>query len=441
MPLSSNAGGAAELRCCCGTAVKSVVARLSSLFISGLMALSLTLTLTSCGSTDSATLVDASVGGPDAALDLDRARWIHAPVYADSSTSISSSDLTISVSGELISAWSEDIGSGTIETATFVGEGGPEFTTASRLAIPGANVSRPSIFAGANAVHVVGSGRAGATNSDILYARRTNGTWSAQVNLTGPGDTLALSDLDGEVLESGAETVVLYRSEVFSQSIEPSGVYMLRFTDPQVPGAAQTVLDRAVYDCDRFEALADSAGAIHIVADCVVGDVNSIYYVTNKAGTFVTTPISAPDTTSPFTPDIALSDGGDTVHLLWVAFTDCGGLPCRDVFYSRDLGPPVSVTGGEEDGGFFPNLAVDSLGRVIVVFHRLGNVDDVMWTYSDSGSSFARVQLATPGTPDSIDSTVGNLVINPTTGRPHMVYSHSLPGVGGSNVFHAELIR
>src|SRR5690606_22835535 len=100
-------------------------------------------------------------------------------------------------------------------------------------------------------------------------------------------------------------------------------------------------------------------------------------------------------------------------HLVWSAEASCGGGTCRDVFYSRQLAPATSVTGGSQDGGDFPGVAVLPGGEVVVAFHRTAGDGDLFWTYAESGAQFVRVQSATPGTRDTIEYFVSDLAVDP----------------------------
>jgi hypothetical protein len=74
---------------------------------------------------------------------------------------------------------------------------------------------------------------------------------------------------------------------------------------------------------------------------------------------------------------------------------------------------------------------------VIAAFHRLGNVDDVLWTYAEDGGGFVRTQVATPGTAGTTEWQPGAVEINPVTGRAHMAFLRSADG--NSDIVHGEL--
>lgn len=391
--------------------------------------------LIACGGGDDGAITpDASVdAGP---FDLSTATWENTPIGVRPDTTALRPDLAITDSGEVIVVWADVLDIGANDSPILFASSTGGF--AEELISPPGNegYARPSIAAAGDRVHAVFSGPGGPTNSDVFYTRRAGGAWSAPVNLTGPLDAGNLVDNDPAVVEVGGTTTVLFFAHVFStMTLEPDGLFAISFTDPQSPSPVQTLLDPAEFSCSDVEAVTDGA-TIHAVARCTEAGTSGLYYLNDRSGSFVRQTVDLGPSTAPLTPDIALDpDGG--VHLVWVGSVDCPSGSCRDVFHSRGLAPPVSVTGQSEDGGFMPVIGVDDLGRVIVAFHRLGSIDDVLWTYAEPGGGFVRTQLATPGTADTTDWQPGGLEIDPVTGRPHMAFLRS--ATGNSDIVHGEL--
>lgn len=388
-----------------------------------------------CGGPDGADPIDAAPAdaGP---LDLSTATWTHTPVGVRPDTTALRPDLAITDSGEVVVVWADVLDISANDSPILSASSADGFTEELRSPPGNGGFNRPAITAAGDRLHLVFSGDSGgATGSDIFYSRRDGGSWSAPKNVTAPVDSNNLFDSNPIAIEVGGATTVLFLAHVAAMTLQPDGLFAVTLDDAGDPGPVQTLLDPGTFDCDEVEVATDGA-AVHAVASCSEAGVDGVYYLTNKSGAFVRQSVALGPSTSPFTPDIAV-DGNGGVHILWVGLVDCPSGACRDVFYSRGLAPPTSITGQSEDGGFMPVLGVDGLGRVIAAFHRLGGIDDVFWTYAEAGSGFVRTQVATPGTEGSTEWQPGGLEINPVTGHPHMAYLRS--GDGNSDIIHGEL--
>ena len=394
-----------------------------------------------CSADDSGMVaIDAAPIQIDAALPLNfsRARWDLNPVLPDPAASRTSPDLAITSDGEVLAAFTERVSMGPTVFAVRVAEGGPGFSNGLLLGDGVSTRSRGRLFAASN-IHLVAEGNGGASHNDIFYTSRSGATWAPEANLTDAIDPGNLyTDSDARVFETSGGIGVLYLSTLFSpKTVENSGLYFLQFTDANQPGTPTALLDRSQYDCNGYAATSD-ASAVYILAACREGgNPTELIFLSNRSGSFVSQNVGLGGATGPLSLDIAVGADG-TLHMAWNARSQCGGVDCTDVFYSRNLAPPLSVTSGEEDGGFIPQLAVDRFNRVVVVFHRLGAVDDVLWSYAEEGA-FVRVQLATPGTADTLEFSVGALEFSTATDRPHMVFVRGGTG-GGIAIVHGELV-
>lgn len=390
-----------------------------------------------CGGGDDGGDPPADAGAVDAGpLDLATASWENTPIGVRPDTTALRPDLAITDSGDVVVVWADVIDISANNSPILSASSAEGFTEELRSPAGTGGYNRPAIAASGERLHLVFAGDSGgATGNDIFYSRRDGGAWSAPADVTAPIDANNLFDSNPTVVESGGAVTVLFLAHVSAMTLEPDGLFAVTLDEQGNPGPVQTLLDPADFDCDDVEAATDGS-TIHVVANCSEAGTTGLYYLTDRSGSFTRQSVDLGASRSPFTPDIAVdADGG--VHILWVGLVDCPTGSCRDVFYSRGLAPPTSITGQSEDGGFMPVLGVDELGRVIAAFHRLGNVDDVLWTYAEAGSGFVRTQVATPGTPNSTDWQPGAIEINPVTGHPHMAFLRSENG--NSDIIHGEL--
>jgi hypothetical protein len=376
---------------------------------------------------------DAAVdAGP---LDLASAVWDNTPIGVRPDTTALRPDLAITDGGEVVVVWADVLDLENNNSPILSASSADDFAEELRSPVGAGGFSRPAISAAGERLHLVFAGDGGAGNSDIFYSAGDGGAWSAPVNITAPVDAANLVQHNPAVVEAGGAVTAVFLGHASSMTVQPDGLFAIRFTDPSSPGAIETLVDPATGSCADVEAVSDGE-AVHLIANCAEAGVTNLLYFTDRSGSFVRQTVELGSSRSPFTPDIAVDDSGG-VHLLWVGLVDCPSGSCRDVFHSRGLAPPTSITGQSEDGGFMPVLGVDPLGRVIAAFHRLGNVDDVLWTYAEDGGGFVRTQVATPGTAGTTEWQPGAVEINPVTGRAHMAFLRSADG--NSDIVHGEL--
>lgn len=326
---------------------------------------------------------------------------------------------------ELVVAWSEletpDFG----ERPAFTASSAAGFAPERRTPEAGADVTSTRLAADGGVVHLVFSGPGASDEENILYMRRTGGAWSEPVDLSGPLETGARRDTEPVVLAAGGEVAVIYLSAPADDVLAP-GVHMVRFADGGSPSAVEMLVDSAGADCETVDAAVDGEGVIHVAAACAFGaGAPEILYINNRSGSFVTQSASLGAGTEARNPAIAVG-ANRSVHLVWDAEADCGDQVCRDVFYSRDLAPPISVTGGSQDGGGFARIAALPGGELVAVFHRT-DAGDLYWTYAESGQTFVRVLAATPSTPDTLEYLIGDIEVD-AAGRPHMVFIRDFAG-------------
>jgi hypothetical protein len=380
--------------------------------------------LAACSSSP-ATSADGGVDGGDGGeLDLASAVWEATPVgvvpgYAGGAT------LAIGGGGEITAAWSEldtvDFGS---ERPAFASSSADDFAPRRVTPEAGAEATSTHLAAGdGDVMHLVFSAAGASGNTDIFYVRRSDGTWSAPVDLTGAIESGARRDTEPVVVAGGGQVAVIYLSAPETDALSP-GVHLVRFADGGAPSAVEVLIDDAGADCDAIDAAMGGGGAIHAVAACAdeAGAI-TLRVLSDRSGAFVAQTAALGPGVDPRNPSLALGPTG-AVHLAWDAEADCGGVSCRDVFHSRDLAPPVSVTGGSEDGGGFAAVAVLPGGEIVAAFHR-PETGDLHWSYAEGGQGFVRVQVATPSTPDTLEVLIGEISVAPD-GRPHMVFIRDL---------------
>jgi hypothetical protein len=135
--------------------------------------------------------------------------------------------------------------------------------------------------------------------------------------------------------------------------------------------------------------------------------------------------------------DLAL-DGGD-VHVVWV-----GG---NEILYAVSQGggafsSPIPLPGSEV--GRFPQVAVDSAHRPVVMFQRANAMSefDIWVTWAEVGAAFAPARNVTEGTDKSTEWFPYSLLMHPTTGLPHLTFTKLIPGSSpvDSEVMHAEFV-
>lgn len=365
---------------------------------------------------------DAGVDGGTDELDLSRASWELTgagvtPGYAGGAA------LGFTPSGPIV-AWSEldtEVvgGERPLLTAAASADFAPErLTPEADVSFASANLATAGESLHLAFAEVRGSG------TNIFYARRDGADWSEPENLSGPVAAAERRDSEPVVVAAGEDIAVFYLSAPSDDTTSP-GVHLLRFSGAQRPTAAEILIDAAQADCDDIDAAADSGGALHLVATCSInGGPAEVLYLNNRGGDFFRQSAALGPGSAPRSPAMAIGPD-DVVNLVWTAEADCGGVSCRDVFHSRNLGAPTSVTGSSEDGGGFPRVAVLPGGAVIVAFHRTDS-RDLHWSYAEVGQSFIRVQAATSGA-DTLDYLIGALELD-GEGRPHMVFVRDYVG-------------
>lgn len=386
----------------------------------------------SCGG-DGGDPVDASAdaGGP---LDLATATWELTPVGTRPGSIALRPDIAVTSAGEVVIAWPDIINIDN-DTPILTASSADGFAEEMRSTSATGDRARPSISAAGERLHLVWNEDGGATNLDVIYTRRDPGSgWTAPVNITAAADANNLLQIDPTAVEADGVTTVFFNARPDS-AFENAGLFAVSFTDPASPGPVQTLLDPAAFNCHEVEATTDGETR-HVIAECEENDgPSALYYLNDRSGAFVRQTVDLGGAGSPLEPDITVGPDG-AVHLVWVGSAACPTGTCRDVLYSRGLAPPVSVSNQSEDGGTSPVVAVDALGRVIVVYHRFGG-GDLLWTYAESGSDFVRTLIATAGTDATDDFDAGGLEIDPLTGHPHTAFVQQ--STGNADIVHAEL--
>jgi hypothetical protein len=384
------------------------------------LALALCLAAGCSGSGPSAADAGGDAGDGSGELDLSRAEWELSAAGEVSPGYAGGASLAFGDGGAAVAWFELDTGDPGGDRPVFVSREAADFAADAVTPEAGANFTGTAIAAGADALHLVFNGTGASGESEIFYARDQGGGWEQPVDLTGPLETVARRDTEPQVLVAGDEIVVAYLSATIDDALSP-GIHLLRFPVGGAPGAVEPLIDSAGSDCEDIDAVVGPSGSIHIAAECRMGEGDSeIIYLTDRSGAFVQQSAALGTGETPRNPAVAIGADG-AVHLVWSASGDCGGVTCRDVFYSRQLAPAVSVTGGSQDGGDFPGIAGLPGGEIVVAFHRTAGDGDLFWTYADSGAAFVRVQSATPGTRETLEYFVSDLAVDPD-GHPQMVF-------------------
>lgn len=359
--------------------------------------------------------------GTDAAgdLDLSRASWTVAPVDDGAGSVSFDPDVVVTDAGEAVFGWINLIAAD--QSYQLFSAGGDARTIEPRSDVStDATLRRTQLETVADRVHLVVAGGPRGTSEDVFYAGRAAGTWGPLTDVTSAADPDDLAKTLPIPVDVNGRVFLTFLAR--DPAAGGSGVYAVRFADPANPDPMETILDKADYACVGLHALVDGGGSIHLAATCsVMGGPRQLLYGNDKGGDFAFQTADLGASTVPREFDLALGPDG-RVHLVWVGTVDCGGASCADVLYSRDLGPPISVTNDPQEGGRRPRLAVDRQGRAIVVYHR-ENTDeaDLLWTYRD-GNGFVRSQQVLPTEPGIKHWLDGGLAIDPRTGSVHTVF-------------------
>lgn len=375
-------------------------------------------------------------GDGDGDLDLSRASWEISPV--DGRTDNVSFDPAVAFAGDQpVFAWIDL----TPATAAYQLHSavGPDLAIETRSALltdATLRLTQLRAAAGGGAHLAVGGGPRD-TPEDVFYAGYDGAAWTDLVDVSTAADPDDLEKTEPTAVDLDDAVAVVFLAR--AGPAEPDGVYAIRFSDPTNPGPLVTVLDRARYDCTDLEARSIAAGggvaSIHVIAACTLdGGPRQLFYANDRSGQFVVQAVDLGGSTAPFDPDFGVDAAGE-LHVVWVGTVDCDGGTCREVFYSRNLSPPAPITNQGGDGGFRPRIAIDALGRAIVVYHRQETDATLHWTYNE-GAGFVRSQLVLPAVAGDRHWLAGGLEIGPD-GAPQVVFVHT-PGATPSN---ADVLR
>lgn len=396
-----------------------------------LAAAALALACSGPGSTDAA---DAGSGDGDGdELDLSRASW-EIDAVDDRPANVSFDPAMAAFGDELVFAWVDltpDVLAYQVYSAV-----GPQIAVEARSpVVTDATFHLTQISGGAASAHLAVAGGPRDTPEDIYYAAYTGGAWGELIDVSSAADPGDLEKTEPTALEVGDQIAIVFLARGADNA---DGVYAMRFSDPASPGPIETILDRARYDCTGLEA-STAAGAIDLVAACSLdGAPRQLFYATDRSGAFNVQTVDLGASTLPIDPDIAVDERGGR-HLVWAANIDCGGATCREIFYSRNLAPPIPVTNQPGDTGFQPRVAVDAAGRVIVVYHQQEVDATLHWTYTENGGGFVRSQLVIPPVAGVRHWLAGALEIDAAQ-IPHVVFVETLGGSpANTNILHGAL--
>jgi hypothetical protein len=306
----------------------------------------------------------------------------------------------------------------------------------------------PSLVARGGELHLAFSGYAEGLN-DIYYMRHGD-SWTARQNLTmafepdgagridyapslavGPQGEIAIAYLSAPADPDGTKT-------------GPLEVRVVRVEGGVAAGAPTTVLAAGQEDCNAPSAAFDTKGKLHVVADCGPLFQEDVHHVTDATGPFTDDVLPENAGRADTSPSVAAAPDG-SVHVVWVGEASCATGTCGEVFHVRvdgtTFGDVASASSGPDDEDRSPRVAVDAEGRVLVAFHRM-NADkfaDIYFAHADDGATFSAPRSLTPGTDDSDEWIVSSVVVEPATGRPHVVFTRILAGTDplDTEVVHA----
>lgn len=303
----------------------------------------------------------------------------------------------------------------------------------------------PSLCADGTALYLAYNGPPEGDND--IFLTQYDGSWSTPVDLTTPTETTParIDYRPALALGPGGSGVVAYLSE------EPSGpaaVRVQRIGAGSPVGDPITVIDGGTDGCFAVAAVVDAEGDAHVVAECGAIFEESIYYATNRTGSWASDVLAGGADEQHTGPAIAVGPDGSSLHVAWQAWQSCTNGSCADIHYATStggaFGSPTPVTSTPEASEASPLLAVDADGRPLVVFSRSNAAGffDVFATIADDGTDFGAAVEVTPGTDDSDQWMPYGLAFHPQTGLPHLTYTEILPSSSplDSEVMHAEFV-
>ncbi|MGI5865259.1 MAG: hypothetical protein ACOX6T_24835 [Myxococcales bacterium] len=309
----------------------------------------------------------------------------------------------------------------------------------------GVQMAFPTLAARGSIVHLAFSG-APAGNNAIFYSRNDGSGWSSNVDLTSSfesGEPRSNVQPSLAVAADGSVAIAYASRPAATNKRE---VRVLRLDATGAPlGEPETIIPApAEGHCYVSAATFDSAGKLHVVADCGLIFAEVIYYATDASGTWQLETWSTPDRDDT-NPKIAAGPDG-SVSVVWLGSPPCATASgtCGEIFLRTIRegvpGPEINATNTGDISESAPAFTVDPFGRPIVAFHVMNaqRYADIFVTWADDGVTFAEPRLLTPGTEAQDDWMPWSIAIHPETGLPHVLYTTIL---GGTNPLNSEIMH
>ncbi len=402
-----------------------------------------------CGPSSKADDPDAGMEIP---VDYDTGTWF-SEVAVDSPGTISHGAAAVfTENGTFMGTWMEpdvDASSGE-DIWEFNRARGATWTT-NRLTNDGtAQAAFNSMATDGTNVHLVYNS-APTDDNDLFYSSNTGAGWSTRADITTPGETAtARHEFMADIaLAPNGDVVVAYVSA--SVKIENGGinndgeVRIIRISPNGSPSAFQLAIPNpGGIGCGNPSVVVDSAGTIHVAADCGPLGGEEVLYAENSGGTFGT-PMAFAGGASRDDIDVQLALGpdGDTVHAVWIA--DATDSEC--LYQRKRAGTAwttaVSVSNSPSANDRVCTLGVDSQGRILAAWHQpnASNQEDVMFSWSADGLAFKAAKSATPDTTTTTEWFPSVIAFEPDTGVPHLIYERIIPMTNPLNtqIMHAVM--
>jgi hypothetical protein len=212
-----------------------------------------------------------------------------------------------------------------------------------------------------------------------------------------------------------------------------------------------TVIPAPSGGCGQACVAIDANGKVHVVADCGPSGGEDLYYATNAGGSWTSMVVPGGANRDDYNGVLAVDPDGQTLHLAWNAFTACTGSSgaCSDILYEKitaggTFGSEVHATNTGDASEMVPAIAVDASGRPIVSYQlaNSNNFFDVYVTWSADGQTFETARDITPNTDARDDLGATQVVIDPATGLPHVIFYSTFETTPEVNteIMHAEFM-
>jgi hypothetical protein len=284
-------------------------------------------------------------------------------------------------------------------------------------------------------------------DNDLYYSKNTGSSWSARVDVTSPAETgTARHEFQTDIaLAPNGDAVVAFisASEKTGGGINPDGEVRIMTISPSgTASAAITVIPTpGGVGCFDPSVVVDSAGTVHVAADCGQLGGEDVLYTENSGGSYAT-PMPFPNGTSSDDVGVQLALGPDheTLHAVWSKDAECLYMRKR-AGGAWTTAVSASNSPGTDDRSCM--LGVDPNGRVLAAWHspNAQNNEDVLFSWSADGLAFKAAKSVTPDTSGTVEWFPSVILFEATTGLPHIIYERivAMSNPLNTQVMHAVM--